>query len=88
MYYSNMKDVITLRGERELWIEFIHKAKTERRKAWDLLSPFLKKYLSSDQETRVLLILFPKDLVDQLLTRDDPDGFIEEAIKKHLRTTK
>jgi len=83
-----MKDVITLRGERELWVEFIYKAKKERRKAWDVLSPFLKKYLSSDQETRVLLILFPKDLVDQLLTRDDPDGFIEEAIKKHLRTTK
>ena len=83
-----MKDVITLRGERELWIEFIHKAKKERRKAWDVLIPFLKKYRSSDQGTRVLLILFPKDLVNQLLARDDPDGFIEEAVKKHLRTTK
>ena len=83
-----MKEVITLRGERELWIDFIHKAKKEKKKAWDILSPLLRKYLSSDQETRVLLILFPKDLVDQLLTRNDPDGFIEEAIKKHLRTTK
>jgi len=79
-----MKDIITIRGERELWLDFMHKAKKEKKKVWDVLSPFLKKYLSSDQETRVLLILFPKDLVEQLLTKDDPDGFIEEAIKKHL----
>lgn len=79
-----MKDIITLRGERELWLDFIHKAKKEKKKAWEILSPFLKKYLSSDQETRMLLILFPKDLVDQLLTKDDPDEFIQEAIKKHL----
>ncbi len=79
-----MKDAISIRGERELWLEFIHKAKKEKRKAWDILSPFLKKYLSADQEHRVLLILFPKSLVDQLVTKEDPDGFIEEAIRKHL----
>jgi hypothetical protein len=79
-----MKDIITIRGERELWLDFMHKAKKEKKKAWDVLNPFLKKYLSSDQETRVLLILFPKDLVEQLLTKDDPDGFIEEAIRHHL----
>ena len=80
-----MKDIITIRGERELWLDFIHKAKKEKKKAWEILSPFLKKYVSADQETRVLLILFPKDLVDQLLSTDDPDGFIEEAVRKHLR---
>ena len=79
-----MKDIITIRGERELWLDFIHKAKKEKKKAWDILSPFLKKYTSADQETRILLILFPKDLVEKLLTKEDPDGFIEEAIKKHL----
>jgi hypothetical protein len=79
-----MKDVITLRGERDLWIDFIHKAKKEKKKAWSILKPFLRKYVSADEETRILLILFPKDLVDQLLTRDDPDGLIREAIKKHL----
>ena len=78
-----MKDVITLRGERDLWIDFIHKAKKEKKKAWDVLSPFLKKYVSADEETRILLILFPKDLVEQLLTKDDPDGLLG-AIKKHL----
>ena len=79
-----MKDVITLRGERGLWIDFIHKAKKEKKKAWDVLSPFLRKYVSADEETRVLLILFPKDLVEQLLTKDDPDGLIKEAIKRYL----
>ncbi len=79
-----MKDVITIRGERDLWLDFIHKAKREKKKVWDVLSPFLKKYLSADQENRVLLILFPKDLVDELLTEEDPDALIEKAIRKHL----
>lgn len=79
-----MRDVITLRGERDLWIDFIHKAKKEKKKAWDVLSPFLRKYVSADEGTRILLILFPKDLVEQLLTKDDPDAFILEAIKKNL----
>jgi hypothetical protein len=79
-----MKDIITLRGERELWLDFIHKAKKEKKKVWDVLNPYLRKYISSDQETRILLILFPKDLVDQLLRKDDPDGFIEETIRKQL----
>lgn len=79
-----MTDVITIRGERELWLDFMHKAKKERKKAWEVLSPFLRKYVSADEETRVLLILFPKDLVEQILTKDDPEGLIKEAIKKHL----
>jgi hypothetical protein len=83
-----MKDVITIRGERELWLNFIHKAKREKKKAWEVLSLFLRKYISAGQETRVLLILFPKELVDQLLVKDDPDGFIEEAIRKQLKSYK
>ena len=79
-----MKDVITIRGERELWLDFIHKAKKEKKKAWEVLSPFLKKYLSADQENRVLLILFPKDLVERLMKKEDPDAFIEEVIRHHV----
>ena len=83
-----MKDIITIRGERELWLDFIHKAKKGKKKAWDVLSPFLKKYSSSDEETRVLLILIPKDLIEQLLTKDDPDGFIRGAILNDLSRDK
>jgi hypothetical protein len=79
-----MKDTISIRGERELWLEFIHKTKKEKKKAWEILSPFLKKYLSADEENRVLLTLFPKAMVEQLMKREDRDGFIQEAIKKHL----
>ena len=80
-----MKDIITIRGERELWIDFIHKAKKEKKKAWEILNPFLRKYASADEGTRVLLILFPKDLVEQLLKKEDPDRFIQESIKEHLK---
>ena len=79
-----MKNIITIRGERELWIEFIHKAKKERKKAWEILNPYLRKYISSDQHARILIILFPNELVEQLLAKNDPDRFIEEAIRKHL----
>jgi hypothetical protein len=79
-----MKYVITLRGERDLWLDFVHKARKDKKKVWDILSPYLRKYISSDQNTRVLLILFPKDLVGQLLAKDDPDGFVEGAIRKRL----
>ncbi len=79
-----MKYVITLRGERDMWLNFIHKIRKNKRRVWDILSPYLRKYVSSDQNTRVLLILFPRNLVDQLLAMDDPDGFVEEAIRRQL----
>ena len=81
-----MNDIITIRGERELWLNFIHKVKKDRKKVWNVLSPFLKKYSISDEETRVLLILFPKHPLDDLLKKDNPDEFILEAIHKHLAT--
>ena len=36
------------------------------------------------QETRVLLILFPKDLVEQLLTKNDPDGLSRKPSRNVL----
>ena len=62
-----MKETISIRGERDLWIEFIHKAKKEKKKIWDVLSPYLKKYIASNGESRVLLLLFPRDLFDELV---------------------
>ena len=83
-----MKGTISLRGERELWLEFIHKAKKERKKVWEVLTPFLNKYVDTDEETRVLLLLFPKDLADQLVKKEDPDKLIEEAVRKYLAAKK
>jgi hypothetical protein len=83
-----MKDTISLRGERELWLEFIHKTKKERKKVWEVLTPFLNKYVNADEETRVLLLLFPKNLADELVKKEDPDELIEEAVRKYLATKK
>ena len=79
-----MYDIMTFRGKRELWLDFVHKVKKDRKRVWEVLSPFLKKYIRTDDETRVLLLLFPKALVDELLNKEDPDKFITEAIQKHL----
>jgi hypothetical protein len=83
-----MKDTLSIRGDRELWLEFIHKTKKEKKKVWEVLTPFLNKYVDADEETRVLLLLFPKDLADQLVKKEDPDEFIEEAVRKYLATKK
>lgn len=83
-----MKDTLSIRGERELWLEFIHKAKKEKKKVWEVLSPFLRKYTDSDEENRVLLLHFPRDLVNELLKRENPDRFIEESIRKNLTPKK
>lgn len=83
-----MKYVITIRGERELWLDFVHRVKKDKKKVWEVLSLFLRKYATSDEETRILLILFPRELVEELLTKEDPDKFIEEAIKDRLDSEK
>ena len=80
-----MNSIITLRGERDLWIDFTHKVKKDKKQVWQVLSPFLKKYVLSDEETRVLLLLFQKDLVEELLEKKDPDSLIEQAIRTQLK---
>ena len=41
-----MKDVITLRGDRNVWIDFVAKAKKERKEVWEILAKFIQKYLN------------------------------------------
>ena len=49
--YSNtvlllyMKDIITLRGERDLWIDFTNQLRKEKKQVWDVLKPFISKYI-------------------------------------------
>ncbi len=42
-----MKDIITLRGNRELWIDFIAKVKKERKEVWEVLERFIKEYIKN-----------------------------------------
>jgi hypothetical protein len=42
-----MKDVITFRGDRNVWIDFVAKVKKERKEVWEVLAQFMHKYLNS-----------------------------------------
>ena len=39
------KDVICFRGERDLWIDFVAQLKKQRKEVWNVLEPFIQKYL-------------------------------------------
>lgn len=39
------KDVITFKGDRNLWIDFVAKVKKDRKEVWEVLEKFIKKYL-------------------------------------------
>ena len=45
LLYYNMKDIISIKGERNLWIDFIAKVKKEKKEVWEVLEPIIKKYL-------------------------------------------
>lgn len=38
-------DVITLRGNRDLWIDFVAQVKKQKKSVWEVLESFIKKYL-------------------------------------------
>jgi hypothetical protein len=82
-----MNDIITIRGERELWLDFTHKVRKDKKKVWPVLRPFVRKDVSSDRQQRVLLMLLPKELVEELLEKEDPDEFIQQAIRIQLETS-
>ena len=41
------KDVITFRGNRNEWIDFVAKVKKERKEVWGVLSQLIRQYLRS-----------------------------------------
>ncbi len=40
-----MKDIITFRGDRNLWIDFVANIKKDRKQVWQVLEKFIKAYL-------------------------------------------
>lgn len=40
-----MKDVITFKGDRIIWIDFIAKIKKQRKQVWEVLEPLIKNYI-------------------------------------------
>ncbi len=42
-----MKEPITIKGERDLWIDFVAKIKKQKKEVWEVLEPFIKQYLKN-----------------------------------------
>lgn len=45
-----MKDVITFRGDRDLWIDFVAKVKKDRKQVWEVLEKFIRAYLKTKRK--------------------------------------
>ena len=39
------ENIISLRGDKELWLEFAIAVKRKREQIWGVLKPFIKKYI-------------------------------------------
>lgn len=39
------KDIITLRGDRNVWIDFVAQVKKQKKGVWEVLEPFIKKFI-------------------------------------------
>jgi hypothetical protein len=40
-----MKDSISFKGDRNLWIDFVAKVKKQRKEVWEALKPFIESYI-------------------------------------------
>lgn len=38
------KDIISLRGDRDEWLDFVAKIKKQKKEVWDVIGPFIRKY--------------------------------------------
>lgn len=38
-------DVLTLRGDRNLWIDFVAEVKKQKKTVWEVLEQFIRKFL-------------------------------------------
>lgn len=39
-------EVVTFRGNRDVWIDFVAKVKKKRKKVWEVLEELLKEFIS------------------------------------------
>ena len=43
-------DPLSLKGDRDTWLDFTHKVKKNKDKVWDVLEPFLKEYIKKGDQ--------------------------------------
>ncbi|MBS3096905.1 hypothetical protein J4480_05710 [Candidatus Woesearchaeota archaeon] len=41
------KDILTFRGDRNVWIDFVSKVKKDRKEVWEVLSKLISKYIKN-----------------------------------------
>ena len=40
-------DLITIKGDRNLWLEFTMRVKKKKKRVWDILGPMLEEYIKN-----------------------------------------
>jgi hypothetical protein len=45
LYYMVDKEVLTMRGNRALWMRFVYTVKQDRKQVWQTLAPLLQQYI-------------------------------------------
>lgn len=44
-------DIISLKGDRNTWQDFVHKVKKNKKQVWDVIKPMLKEYIKKNGGT-------------------------------------
>jgi len=42
-----MKGLISIKGDKDLWLDFVYKVKKNKTQVWKVLKPFIKKYIQN-----------------------------------------
>lgn len=46
------KEVISFRGNRDVWIDFTYKLRKDRKEVWDVLEKFIQNYLKESMKMK------------------------------------
>lgn len=44
------KDIMTFRGDRNIWIDFVAKIKKEKKQIWEVLEKLINKYMKKGEK--------------------------------------
>jgi hypothetical protein len=44
--------LISLRGDRDIWLDFTHKVRKNRKQIWEVLEPMLKEYIRKNDDQK------------------------------------
>jgi hypothetical protein len=44
-----MKETISLKGDKSLWLDFTVKLKKQKKEVWQVLEPFIRRYVNKHE---------------------------------------